>query len=60
MIDMSKVRAHGPWILVKPEEQPTMSKGGLHLPVDPVPYRIGYNVARVVSVGEGYWKSTGS
>lgn len=59
MIDLSKARAIGPWILVKPEPQPTMSKGGLHLPVDPVMTRIGYNVAKVISVGEGYWKPTG-
>lgn len=58
-VDVAKIRASGPWVLVKPEDRKKISDGGLYLPDGNLYDRIGYTVARVVSVSEGYWDSVG-
>lgn len=58
-MDASKTRAIGPWVLVKPEGAAKITSGGIHLPDDNAAAKVGYGVARVVSVGNGYWAKTG-
>lgn len=55
--DISKVKARGPWVLIKPEEPKTMSKGGLYLPEGNLLERLGHAAAAVVSVSSGYWET---
>jgi co-chaperonin GroES (HSP10) len=55
-MDITEFKAHGPWVLIKPEEQAKMSPGGIHLVDDHAAAKVGYNVGQVVSAGIGYWK----
>lgn len=55
--DISKVKARGPWVLIKPEEAPKMSKGGLYFPDGNLLERLGHLVGVVVSVSSGYWET---
>jgi len=55
-IDTTKIRARGPWVLVKPEEVKHITKGGLYVPEGNLLERLGHIVGEVVSVGEGYWE----
>jgi len=55
-IDITKVKARGPWVLVKPEAAKNITKGGLYLPDGNLLERLGHLVGTVVSAGEGYWE----
>lgn len=54
--DILKVRARGPWVLVKPEEPPKTSSGGLYFPDGNLLERLGHLVGRVISASPGYWE----
>lgn len=54
--DIPKVKAHGPWVLIKPEEPKNTSKGGLYLPDGNLLERLGHLVGVVVSASSGYWE----
>lgn len=49
------IRAHGPWILVKPEPEPEKSAGGVYLPAGNLMERLGHTVAVVLSAGKGHY-----
>ena len=55
-MDIERVRAHGPWVLVIPEVPKKRTSSGLYVPDGNLPERLGHVVARVVSVGKGYWE----
>lgn len=55
-MDIERIRAHGPWLLVKPEEPRKRTSGGLYVPDGNLYERLGYTVARVISVGRGYFE----
>jgi len=54
-MEASKVKASGPWVLIKPEPAPRM-KGSLYLPEGNLMERLGHVVGRVISVGKGYYE----
>jgi len=56
MVDATKVRARGPWVLIKPEEVKNVTKGGLYLPEGNLLERLGHLVGTVVSASLGYWE----
>lgn len=58
-MDAERVRALGPWILVKPEGAVKITPGGIHVPGEVGMAKVGYNIARVKSVGSGYWTEKG-
>ena len=55
-LDATKVRARGPWVLIKPEEVKNVTKGGLYLPDGNLLERLGHLVGVVVSASPGYWE----
>jgi co-chaperonin GroES (HSP10) len=55
-ININEVSARGPWVLVRVEEPPRITKGGLYLPEGNLFERIGHTSAVVVSAGKGYWE----
>lgn len=55
-IDITKVKARGPWVLVKPEAPKNITKGGIYLPDGNLFERLGHIVGTVISVGKGYWE----
>jgi len=54
--DISRVKANGPWVLVKPEEPKKVTKSGLYLPDGNLLERLGHLVGVVVSASSGYWE----
>ena len=57
-MDADKVKAHGPWLLVKPEPVRKETSSGLYLPDGNLYERLGHVVARVISAGKGYYERT--
>jgi co-chaperonin GroES (HSP10) len=55
-IDVTKVKASGPWVLVRVEALPKVTKGGLYLPDGNLFERLGHVSAVVVSAGKGCWE----
>lgn len=55
MIDPTRVRAFGPWVLVKVDRPPEKSKGGVYLPQGNYEERTGFRTGIAVSVGQGYF-----
>lgn len=55
MIDVDRVKALGPWVLVCPEPKPKKQEG-IYLPDGNVLERLGHCVARVLSSGKGYYE----
>ncbi len=55
-MDISRVRAHGPWVLVEPEAPKKQTDSGLYVPDGNLYERLGHTVGRVVSVGKGYYE----
>lgn len=55
-VDVDRIRAMGPWILVNPEPLQKMTPGGIYLPDGNTFERIGHVVGRVISAGKGYYK----
>jgi co-chaperonin GroES (HSP10) len=53
-VDVTKVKAHGPWVLVEVEDYNRKTEGGLYLPEGNLYERIGYAVGKVLSAGKGY------
>jgi co-chaperonin GroES (HSP10) len=45
------IRARGPWVLIKADPPPTMSKGGLYLPEGNLEERLGHLTGTVLSAG---------
>lgn len=56
MIDVERVKALGPWVLVRPEPK-KKEQGGIYLPQGNVLERLGHCVARVLSTGKGYYET---
>jgi len=56
-MEVDKIKANGPWVLVDPEEPPKRTNSGLYLPDGNAIERLGHVVARVKSAGEGYWET---
>ncbi len=52
-MDVSKLRPHGPWILVKMDPPPEKSLGGLYLPQGNLDERLGNATGVVLSLGQG-------
>jgi len=57
-MDHERIRANGPWILVKPEPVRKTTKGGLYVPDGNLYERLGHIVAQVISAGKGYHEVT--
>jgi co-chaperonin GroES (HSP10) len=53
-VDVTKLKARGPWVLVEVEEPKKQTEGGLYLPDGNLYDRIGYAVGKVLSAGKGY------
>lgn len=53
-VDVTKVRANGPWVLIEVEEPKRKTESGLYLPEGNLYERIGYSVGKVLSAGKGY------
>jgi len=58
MTDPERVKARGPWLLVKPERRREKTESGLYIPEGNQMERMGHSVAVVVSVDKGYWHVT--
>jgi co-chaperonin GroES (HSP10) len=56
-VDVTKVRAVGPWVLIKPEPPKKTSKGGIYLPDGNLLERLGHLVGTVISASSGYWET---
>lgn len=54
--DPAKVRPIGPWVLLKVDQPPEKSAGGIFLPKGNLPERLGHATATVLRVGSGQWK----
>lgn len=54
-MDIERIQAHGPWVLVIPEPPKKRLASGLYVPDGNLVERLGHVVARVISVGKGYW-----
>jgi len=54
-MDAERVRANGPWVLVKPETPKKRTDSGLYIPDGNLYERLGHVVGRVLSVGKGYF-----
>lgn len=54
-MDVSKLKANGPWVLVDPEVPTSKTDGGIYLPQGNLLERLGHVVAKVVSAGPGFW-----
>lgn len=54
MTDVDKVKALGPWVLVRPEPK-QKKQGDVYLPDGNVLERLGHCVAGVLSSGRGYY-----
>lgn len=55
-MDVDRVRANGPWVLVKPEDPKKQVGSGLYVPDGNLCERLGHTVGKVVSVGKGYYE----
>jgi len=55
-MNVEQLRAHGPWVLVKPEAPKKMTDSGLYIPDGNLYERLGHTVGLVVSVGKGYFE----
>jgi len=55
MINPSKIKAFGPWVLVKVDPPPEKSEGGVYMPQGNLEERIGHKTGVVISVGQGYF-----
>jgi co-chaperonin GroES (HSP10) len=54
-MDVSNLKAYGPWILVRAERPPRTSPGGIYLPSGNMEERLGQAFGVVLSVGQGKW-----
>ena len=54
-MEIEKLKAYGPWILLKVEKFPRVSPGGIYMPEGNVEERLGQTFATVLSVGKGKW-----
>jgi co-chaperonin GroES (HSP10) len=59
-MDVSKIQAQGPWVLVKVDDPPKKSKAGIYLPVGNLEERLGHITGTVLSVGPGHRGKGGS
>lgn len=51
-MDAAKIRARGPWVLVKLDSVATMSPGGLYLPEGNLQERLGHHTGVILSAGK--------
>lgn len=55
-VDPTKIRAQGPWILIKPEAPKNVTKGGIYMPDGNLLERLGHTAGVVVSASPGHWE----
>lgn len=53
MVDPRKIRAFGPWILIKADPHKERTVSGLYRPQGNLEDRVGMRIGTVLSVGEG-------
>jgi len=53
MTDISKIKAKGPWILIKVDKPPEKTEGGIYMPAGNAEERFGNATGIALSVGEG-------
>lgn len=59
-MDVSTIKARGPWVLIKVGAPPEQSKGGIYLPAGNLEERLGHITGTVLSVGPGSRGKDGS
>lgn len=59
-MDVSRIKAQGPWVLIKVDAPPEKSTGGIYLPAGNLEERLGHITGTVLSVGPGHRGKGGS